>query len=112
MKIWVLFGFLAVAAAIGAQPVAALNRADYQIAERAFYASDAKQHFEVPLLLIAAGHFNGMSTGAFGPRLFKAIQEYQSSLGAPQTGWLTPDQLARLRVSGYGAMSAWGMTEI
>jgi hypothetical protein len=111
MKILVLLAVLALAV-IGAPSAQALDRAQYQAAERAFYAQEAKQRYEIPLLLIAAGQFNAMSTGAFGPRLFKSIQAYQSSLGAPATGWLTGDQLTRLRVTGYGAMASWGMSEV
>ncbi len=111
MKVLVLVSMLALAglAAPGAQ---ALDRAQYQAAERVFYGYADRQRYELPLLLIAAGHFNAMSTGAFGPRLFRSIQSYQSALGAPTTGWLTTDQYLRLRVAGYGAMSAWGMAEI
>lgn len=112
MKIWLLLGLLVIASVWGQQPAAALDRAQYQAAERVFYSYDEKQRYEIPMLLIAAGQFNAMSTGAFGPRLFKSIQSYQATLGAPATGWLTIDQLSRLRAVGYAAMASWGLTEV
>lgn len=85
---------------------------DLRTAERVFFSLAPKERFEIPLLLIATGDYNGMSTGDFGPRLFRGIREFQSSIGAPQTGYLTASELSRLRISGYTAISSWGLTEV
>lgn len=85
---------------------------EFRTAQRAFYSLEDKARFEVAILLMAAGVYNGTSTGEFGPRLFRGIQDYQASLGHPQTGYLTGAELASLRVTGYGAMAGWGMTEV
>jgi S1-C subfamily serine protease len=112
MKAVIFLCVLVIVAAVAPHPAVALDRAQYRTAERVFYSYDEKQRYEVPLLLIAAGHFNAMSNGSFGPRLFNSIQSYQSAVGGSPTGWLTSDQLARLQVNGYGVMAAWGMTEV
>lgn len=93
-------------------PAIAQQGADYVRAERAFMALGRDDRFELPMLLIATGHYNGMSTGEFGRRLFRGVREYQASIGAPQTGYLEGDQLGRLRVSGFSVISAWGFSEI
>lgn len=103
---------MAAAMAIAAASDAAAQNADYQTAERIFSSLPSKERFELPILLIATGHYNGMSTGEFGRRIFRGVLEFQAAIGAPQTGYLSSDQLARLRISGYGAMSAWGMAEV
>ena len=102
----------ALALLIGLGSPALAGPQEFRTAQRAFYALEDKVRFEVAILLMAAGVYNGTSTGEFGPRLFRGIQDYQGSLGNPQTGYLTGAEYASLRVSGYGAMAGWGMTEV
>lgn len=112
MKAWFAAVIMAATMVIVPASDAAAQNADYQTAERIFNSLPSKERFELPILLIATGHYNGMSTGEFGRRIFRGVLKFQAAIGSPQTGYLTSDQLARLRIAGYGAMSAWGMAEV
>jgi peptidoglycan hydrolase-like protein with peptidoglycan-binding domain len=42
------------------------------------------------------GYYSGRVDGAFGPESLAAIRRFQHELGAPMTGQLTVEQVARL----------------
>ena len=51
---------------------------------------------QVQQALHGLGHFDGTIDGIFGAATFAAVRSFQTSLGQPASGILTPDQLERL----------------
>ncbi|MDE1991160.1 MAG: peptidoglycan-binding protein [Rhizobiaceae bacterium] len=62
---------------------------------------------EVQARLTAVGFSTGGTDGAFGPRSRTAIAQWQTAIGAPSTGFLSYDQLTRLRADSEIAYQNW-----
>ena len=66
----------------------------------------------IPMLLIAAGHYDGLSTGEFNQRIFRGIQTFQQSLGRAPSGILTTQEHSRLRQTGLEFLGLVGLKEV
>lgn len=64
------------------------------------------------MLLIATGHYNGMSNGDFNQRIFRGIQQFQQSIGSNPNGILSAEDAAALKSTGYRFLGAAGLKEV
>lgn len=100
--------------ALGAQcQPAASASVDYQAAESAFNRLPSlHERLLLQVLMTASGYWNSVAAENFSPKLFKAIQKFQSENGFTQTGVLPDDQLKRLVDVGGAKLDAWGFQSI
>ena len=82
-------------------------------AEAAFKANfPVDRRVTVQLLLTAIGYWNAVATENFSPRLFKAIQRFQSENGFPPTGVLERPQIERLASFAGAVYKIWGFRKV
>jgi S1-C subfamily serine protease len=91
---------------------AEVQRPGYKAAAAAFYRLSEQDRIEVTLLLIAAGHSNGVVTRAFGPRIYDSIAEFQAANGLSMDGIIGPTERQLLRLQGGPVFAAWNMSKV
>ena len=92
-----------VAAPVTAQPSLSLGTPETE----ATLLGQLTTRQEVQARLTAVGFSTGGTDGAFGPRSRTAISQWQTAVGAPPTGFLSYDQLTRLRADSEIAYQNW-----
>lgn len=85
--------------------------ASFEDAKRWFETLPVDLRFDIQMMMIAAGQWPAVSNEQFGKRLFRAIQSFQSEIGAPQNGILTSLELEELREQTVDILKKWGLSK-
>ena len=92
---------------------AEINNAEYGAAQSSFNKlASLHDRLLFQVLMTASGYWNSVANENFSPKLFKAIQKFQSENGYPQNGILPDDQLKRLVEIGGAKLDYWGFQAI
>lgn len=83
--------------------------ADYQLSGSWFETLTVDQRSDLQGNLVLLAHYGGLVDAEFGPGTYGAIVAWQSSIGVPANGVLTPTQMTRLEQMAAEAMSDMGM---
>ena len=99
IKFAILFGLCSPAAA------------DFEAAKSHFQLLPEERRATIPLMLIATGYYNGMSTGEFNTRIYQGITRFQRDNGFAATGALNEAAGKLLNLRGAQLLDTWGMEE-
>lgn len=83
--------------------------ASYEISEQWFGALSVDERADLQGSLVLLAHYGGLVDAEFGPGTYGAIVAWQSSIGVPPNGVITPAQMTRLDQMAAEAMSEMGM---